>query len=132
AYAVALRRRVVEALVRCGGSRLARADARTDLQRFGPDAAGGRRRSGDRARARFAARQRREEWPPGAAVRHRCSRTSPVLPRLSAAARLLAQARRLSRVAARRDLRGRVGGCAARGEVTPAVALVEQRFSAGI
>ena len=91
-HVAALGRRTMEAVVRGGRPRLARACARTDLQRFRADAAGRGGRAGRRARAQFAARQRRSQRPARAPVRHRCSGAAKILlvypPRLAASPKL--------------------------------------------
>ena len=73
-HAAAIRRRALEAVVRGGRPRLARACARTDVQRFVTHDAGRRGGPGRRAGAAFAPGQRRAQRHSGPAVRHRGAR----------------------------------------------------------
>ena len=107
AHAAARRRRHVEGVVRRRRARLAGADAGTDVQRFGADAAGGGGRSGHRARAKLADRQRPAQRSPRAPVRRRIPGTAQGVSGVSAARRDGGEGGVLPGVAERRDRDGR-------------------------
>ena len=134
-HAAPLGRRAVETVVRCRRTRLARAFARTDLQRLVADAAGRRGGSGRGARPRFAPGARHPQRGARAAFRRHGAGATQVLARLSAEDGGFAQARDVPEMAARRDCVGgtrRAASFAARREAskrrrrgrgTPALAL---------